>query len=109
MNNMVKQIITAAIAGAFIAAAGGPAWSAAQATGASSRPAARMISNSSAANAALNTGPTGASGAVLPARLLAKRANFPACRSGRYYNADDMVGNHASCIVNEFLTGAAAP
>ncbi len=109
MKNMVKRIVTAAIAGAFIAAAVGPAWPAAQATGASSRPAARMISNSSAANAALDPGPTGASGAVISARLLAKRADFPACRSGHYYNADDMVGNHASCIVNEFTTGMSAP
>ena len=109
MKNMVKRIVTAAIAAAFIAAAGGPAWSAAQATGASSRPAARMISNSIVANSAPNRGPTGASGAVISARLLGKRADFPACRSGHYYNADDMVGNHDSCIVNEFTTGMSAP
>jgi hypothetical protein len=106
MKNMLKQIVTAAIAGAFIAAAGGPAWSAAQATGASARPAARMMSDQNGANPARNHGPTGA---VIPASTLGKRADFPACRSGHYYNADDTVGNHNSCIVNEFATGMAAP
>lgn len=109
MKNMLKRIVTAAIAGAFIAAAGVPAWSATQATGASAQPAARMMRDSSAGNSAPHRGPMGAGGAVIPAKLLAKRADFPACRSGHYYSANDMVGNHNSCIVNEFVTGMAAP
>lgn len=109
MKSIFKKIVTAVIAGAFIAAAGGPAWSAAQATGASAQPAARMMSDPGGANSTLNRGPTGAPGAVIPARTLGKRADFPACRSGHYYNANDMVGNPNSCIVNEFATGMAAP
>jgi hypothetical protein len=106
VKSIFKKIVTAVIAGAFIAAAGGPAWSAAQALGASAQPAARMMSDQNGANPARNRGPTGA---VISARTLGKRADFPTCRSGHYYNANDMVGNHKSCIVNEFATGMAAP